>query len=259
VLLVPTAVSVDIMWGSVIIAACRFRTRGSRTWLTLFSRSAPAPSWRGSSCRIHVRRGASRINLRVEILFRVMFFSGILLLLIGRAVIPAAAIGGLWLFALGMVIGWVGLLLRWWSFVSLGRYFTVVVRTSEDQPVVDRGPYRVLRHPSYTGLLLALAGGGLMWCSSRPHRPLPAWKDSSMRQRCPAIEPRRDPIDHLTKRVLPPTNVYPVKRGHRRGVLVPCKQGMLVRWPCSLPATRPPDSRLRAPATHITNYGRSTR
>jgi protein-S-isoprenylcysteine O-methyltransferase Ste14 len=117
----------------------------------------------------HVRRGASRINLRAEILFRVMFFSGILPLLIGRAVIPAAAIGGLWLFALGMVIGWLGLLLRWWSFVSLGRYFTVVVRTSEDQPVVDRGPYRVLRHPSYTGLLLALAGGGLMlgnWVST---------------------------------------------------------------------------------------------
>src|SRR4029450_13255902 len=75
----------------------------------------------------------------------------------------------------------------------------------------------------------------------------------------PRGEPRRDPIDHLTKRVLPPTNVYPVKRGHRRDVLVPHKQGMLVRWPCSLPATRPPDSRLRAPATHTTNYGRSTR
>jgi protein-S-isoprenylcysteine O-methyltransferase Ste14 len=117
----------------------------------------------------HVRRDASHINLRAEILFRVMFFGGILLLLIGRVVIPAAAIAGLWLFALGMVIGWLGLLLRWWSFVSLGRYFTVVVRTSEDQPVVDRGPYRVLRHPSYTGLLLALAGGGLMlgnWVST---------------------------------------------------------------------------------------------
>ncbi len=45
----------------------------------------------------------------------------------------------------------------------------MVVKTSEDQPVVDRGPYRVLRHPSYTGLLLALAGGGLMlgnWVST---------------------------------------------------------------------------------------------
>jgi protein-S-isoprenylcysteine O-methyltransferase Ste14 len=67
------------------------------------------------------------------------------------------------------VIGWLGLLLRWWSFGSLGKYFTVTVRTSEDQLVVERGPYRVLRHPSYTGLLLIFAGGGLIvdnWVSA---------------------------------------------------------------------------------------------
>ena len=54
--------------------------------------------------------------------------------------------------------GWLGLLLRWWCFVALGRYFTVVVRTTADQAVVTRGPYRVLRHPSYTGLLLVVLG-----------------------------------------------------------------------------------------------------
>ena len=122
--------------------------------------------WQG----FQVRRGATRVDLRAEILFRVMFFGGILLLPFGRAVTPGAGIGGgAWLFALGVLIAWVGLLLRWWSFVSLGEYFTVVVKTSGDQPVVDRGPYRVLRHPSYTGLLLACAGGGLMlgnWVST---------------------------------------------------------------------------------------------
>jgi protein-S-isoprenylcysteine O-methyltransferase Ste14 len=44
-----------------------------------------------------------------------------------------------------------------------------VVKTSDDQPVVQRGPYKVLRHPSYTGLLLAFAGCGLMlgnWVST---------------------------------------------------------------------------------------------
>jgi protein-S-isoprenylcysteine O-methyltransferase Ste14 len=74
-----------------------------------------------------------------------------------------------WLFALGAVLGWLGLLLRWSSFVSLGKYFTVVLTTSADQPVVERGPYRFLRHPSYTGLLLVFAGLGLMlgnWVSA---------------------------------------------------------------------------------------------
>ena len=119
---------------------------------------------------LRVRRSATRVSVRAEIVFRATFFSGILLLPIGRAVAPGAVIpGGMWLFAAGVVIGWLGLLLRWWSFVSLGRYFTVVVKTSKDQPVVERGPYRVLRHPSYAGLLLAFAGGGLMlgnWVSA---------------------------------------------------------------------------------------------
>jgi len=119
---------------------------------------------------LRVRRGAVRVSVRAEIVFRAMFFSAILLFPVGRVVAPGAVIGGGgWLFALGVVIGWLGLLLRWWSFASLGSYFTVVVKTSEDQPVVERGPYRVLRHPSYTGLLLAIAGGGLMlgnWVSA---------------------------------------------------------------------------------------------
>jgi protein-S-isoprenylcysteine O-methyltransferase Ste14 len=119
---------------------------------------------------IHVRRGAAPTDLRSEVLFRVMFFVAIFLLPLGRAVTPGAAIGdGAWLFALGVVVAWLGLLLRWWSFATLGEYFTVVVRTSVDQPVVDRGPYRVLRHPGYTGLLIAFAGAGLMvgnWVSA---------------------------------------------------------------------------------------------
>jgi protein-S-isoprenylcysteine O-methyltransferase Ste14 len=116
------------------------------------------------------RRGATRSNLGAEALFRAMFFGGILLIPVGRALAPDALVsGGVWVFFLGVLIGWLGLLLRWWCFMTLGKYFTVVLKTSEDQPVVERGPYRVLRHPSYTGLLLAIVGGGLMvgnWVST---------------------------------------------------------------------------------------------
>ncbi|MGW4059361.1 methyltransferase family protein [Amycolatopsis sp. NPDC004747] len=108
------------------------------------------------------RRGARLVDVRAEVVFRVMFVGAILLWPIGRAIFPAAGIGGAWLFPLGVVIGWFGLLLRWWCFVSLGRYFTVTVQASEEQLVVERGPYRVLRHPSYTGLLLVFSGGGLI-------------------------------------------------------------------------------------------------
>jgi protein-S-isoprenylcysteine O-methyltransferase Ste14 len=119
---------------------------------------------------LRVRRGVERVDVRAEIAFRAMFFGAILLWPIGHALAPAASIGdGTWLVALGLMIGWLGLLLRWWSFVSLGKFFTVVLRTSHDQPIVERGPYRVLRHPSYTGLLLVVTGGGLVvgnWISA---------------------------------------------------------------------------------------------
>jgi len=108
------------------------------------------------------RRGASRADLRGEVVFRVIFFAGILMLPLARALAPEAVLSGGGVFVVGAVIGWLGLLLRWWSFATLGKYFTTVVKTSTDQVVVERGPYRVLRHPSYTGLLAAFVGCGLM-------------------------------------------------------------------------------------------------
>ncbi|MGH3187285.1 MAG: methyltransferase family protein [Streptosporangiaceae bacterium] len=61
-------------------------------------------------------------------------------------------------FAAGMVILVAGAVLRGWSFYPLGRYFTAVIKVSPDQPVIASGPYRLLRHPSYAGGLLAEVG-----------------------------------------------------------------------------------------------------
>jgi protein-S-isoprenylcysteine O-methyltransferase Ste14 len=35
--------------------------------------------------------------------------------------------------------------------------------TSSDQPVITNGPYRFVRHPSYTGTLLIVVGIGALW------------------------------------------------------------------------------------------------
>ncbi len=58
----------------------------------------------------------------------------------------------------GLVLAWCGLGLRVWAFRTLGRYFTFRVKTSADQPVISSGPYRVIRHPGYTGILLIMLG-----------------------------------------------------------------------------------------------------
>jgi protein-S-isoprenylcysteine O-methyltransferase Ste14 len=71
---------------------------------------------------------------------------------------PALTVG--WV---ALVCLWCGIALRFWSFRTLGRYFTFTVQTSEDQPVIDSGPYKVIRHPSYAGALLAIAGVALLF------------------------------------------------------------------------------------------------
>ncbi|HEV2842560.1 MAG TPA: isoprenylcysteine carboxylmethyltransferase family protein [Chthoniobacterales bacterium] len=72
---------------------------------------------------------------------------------------PAAALPHGEMFALlGVVLFVAGLFLRWWAIITLGRFFTVDVVIEKDHEVVERGPFRVVRHPSYTGVLLAFVG-----------------------------------------------------------------------------------------------------
>ena len=80
-------------------------------------------------------------------------------IVISRTVPSAATPPGVAWVAL--VLLWCGVGLRLWSFRTLGRYFTFTVQTSADQPVITDGPYRVVRHPSYAGILLAMMGLGL--------------------------------------------------------------------------------------------------
>jgi protein-S-isoprenylcysteine O-methyltransferase Ste14 len=65
-------------------------------------------------------------------------------------------------FALaGLVVFWAGLVVRVWAVVALGGSFSTFVQADVDQTVVTNGPYRWVRHPSYTGLLLIALGLGL--------------------------------------------------------------------------------------------------
>ncbi|MFI9272998.1 methyltransferase family protein [Kitasatospora sp. NPDC052896] len=59
---------------------------------------------------------------------------------------------------LGVVLIAAGLGLRAWGMRTLGRFYTRTLRTSADQHVVRRGPYRLIRHPGYCGSLLVWTG-----------------------------------------------------------------------------------------------------
>ncbi|MBZ5536747.1 MAG: isoprenylcysteine carboxylmethyltransferase family protein [Acidobacteriia bacterium] len=65
--------------------------------------------------------------------------------------------------ALGLLLG--GLAIRWSSIMTLGRLFTVDVAIHRDHALVDHGLYKYLRHPSYTGLLMAFLGLGFSFAN----------------------------------------------------------------------------------------------
>lgn len=75
---------------------------------------------------------------------------------------PAATLPHRHLFAvLGLVLFVLGLVVRWSSIIHLGRFFTVDVAIAADHRLIESGPYRYVRHPSYTGSLLAFLGFSL--------------------------------------------------------------------------------------------------
>jgi protein-S-isoprenylcysteine O-methyltransferase Ste14 len=64
-------------------------------------------------------------------------------------------------FYIGLTIMVLGLLLRVWAVWALGTSFRTTVETHENQKVKKDGPYRLVRHPSYSGLLLISIGYGI--------------------------------------------------------------------------------------------------
>jgi protein-S-isoprenylcysteine O-methyltransferase Ste14 len=117
---------------------------------------------------LELRQGIARrpegvtANWGNEVLFRLIvgvgaLVAGVLSRVARSAAIRPAALAD-WI---GLVLLLGGISLRLWSFHTLGRYFTFTIQTSSDQPVIADGPYGVIRHPSYAGLLLIIMAVGL--------------------------------------------------------------------------------------------------
>lgn len=63
--------------------------------------------------------------------------------------------------AIALTLVVLGFALRIWAVVTLGRYFTVDVAIREGHQLVHHGPFRCVRHPSYSGLIVIFAGWAL--------------------------------------------------------------------------------------------------
>jgi protein-S-isoprenylcysteine O-methyltransferase len=65
------------------------------------------------------------------------------------------------LFWAGLLLMAAGFALRFWAIRVLARFFTIDVNIQPGHELIRRGPYRLLRHPSYTGSLMTFLGFGL--------------------------------------------------------------------------------------------------
>ncbi len=77
--------------------------------------------------------------------------------------VPATTImsASVFVFWSGIALVYAGLAFRLYAITVLGRYFTPSVAVVANQQVVEDGPYKLIRHPAYTGLLIMFLGFGL--------------------------------------------------------------------------------------------------
>src|SRR5947208_10010957 len=104
---------------------------------------------RGRATRVKKDRGSGAL-----IIFTVLV-SIILALSLGYA-----GVGPLpdWAFYPGIFLMLLGVFLRKWAIAVLGWFFSLTVRMAEGYRVIDKGPYRLVRQTSYSGLCITLIG-----------------------------------------------------------------------------------------------------
>jgi protein-S-isoprenylcysteine O-methyltransferase Ste14 len=125
--------------------------------------------WLGIEIALMVRRRAGAGTQRQDrsswaVLFFMIFAGFALGSLLAHNVLAGTISGPrVLLFWLGIILVYAGIAFRLYAIRVLGRYFTVNVATVADQRVVEEGPYRFIRHPSYTGGLITMLGFALTY------------------------------------------------------------------------------------------------
>jgi protein-S-isoprenylcysteine O-methyltransferase Ste14 len=102
-------------------------------------------------------RTQSRASIAQQLPYRLLTLGGFFLLFSARR---SQGPDGLW--SLPETAGWfmvllclVGFAFAWWARIHLGHLWSAFVTRKADHRIVDTGPYGIVRHPIYTGIILA--------------------------------------------------------------------------------------------------------
>jgi protein-S-isoprenylcysteine O-methyltransferase Ste14 len=125
-------------------------------WVAWLISWAVGAFWSGRTEK-HVRTWDSRA-------YRITILAGAVLLtpwtqqVSGEQPIWHVGNGGTYLLA-GLTLA--GTLFTWWARIHLGRFWSNAITRKEGHRVIDTGPYGLVRHPIYTGLIAAMLATGV--------------------------------------------------------------------------------------------------
>lgn len=124
-------------------------------WCAWFISWLIAAPWSG--------RTEARPKASTEILPRVLTVGGVAVLFNSRYVFPGTEI-----WRTPETVGWAlvalttaGFLFCWWARIHLGRMWSSSVTRKADHRIIDTGPYALVRHPIYTGIITASAAAAI--------------------------------------------------------------------------------------------------
>lgn len=106
----------------------------------------------------------TRVPALSSLAYRIPILLGAILFMpwTGRALGETALyhVGDLGTYAFAVVVV-LGISFTWWARIHLGRFWSNAITHKEDHRVIDTGPYGVVRHPIYTGLIIAILATGI--------------------------------------------------------------------------------------------------
>lgn len=112
-------------------------------------------------------RAAKRPPTRRQLLYRVLAIAGYVLLFDAY---PHRVPHGMTLWHMSGVMAWlmvaltiVGFAFTWWARLHLGRLWSSSVGRKTEHHVVDTGPYGLVRHPIYTGIIVSSAATAILF------------------------------------------------------------------------------------------------
>ena len=111
-------------------------------------------------------RAVKRPPRRQQIVYRLLAAAGAVLMLGAythelrtEVILWHTPVALAWLMVASAAIG---LLFTWWARIHLGRLWSSSVTRKADHRVVDTGPYAIVRHPIYTGIIVASIATALL-------------------------------------------------------------------------------------------------